>query len=224
MPNRRKRPKDSIFPRKPLSRGSLPKNDSPHPELGFFSPRSFRRLSFWVAVALLAVAGIGAVVMTPPGARLSDAAVPPAGQITTAETIPTASPVGFVAVDQAAIVTGTRVVADNPFASAGSHPTAPVLRFSHLRYAWSECPEPPASASRVIWQSRAWLPRRPGSKKGFRSQRKHRGQRIAKTNAALRLDAKRVKASVPISLVGLDKRGRLHFRAGHGDPLGHHGD
>ena len=33
-----------------------------------------------------------------------------------------------------------------------------------------------------------------------------------------------VKASVPISLVGLDKRGRLHFRAGHGDPLGHHGD
>jgi hypothetical protein len=29
-----------------------------------------------------------------------------------------------------------------------------------------------------------------------------------------------VKASVPISLVGLDKRGRLHFRAGHGDPLG----
>ena len=28
-----------------------------------------------------------------------------------------------------------------------------------------------------------------------------------------------VKASVPISLVGLDKRGRLHFRAGHGDPM-----
>ena len=33
-----------------------------------------------------------------------------------------------------------------------------------------------------------------------------------------------VKASVPISLVGLDKRGRLNFRTGHGDPLGHHGD
>ena len=90
-----------------------------HPELGFFSPRRFRRLSFWVAVAFLAVAGIGAVVMTPPGARLSDAAVPPAGQITTAETIPTASPVGFAAVDQAAIVTGTRVVADKSFCVSG---------------------------------------------------------------------------------------------------------
>ena len=162
-----------------------------HPELGFFSPRRFRRLSLWVAVAFLAEAGIGAVVMTPPGARLSDAAVPPAGQITTAETIPTASPVGFVAVDQAAIVTGTRVVADKSIASAGSHLTATVLRFSYRRYAWSECPEPPASANRVIWQSRAGLPQRPGSKKGLRSQRKHRGQRIAKTNAALSLDAKR---------------------------------
>jgi hypothetical protein len=81
--------------------------------------------------------------------------------------------------------------ADNPFASAGSHPTATVLRFSYLRYAWSECPEPPASASRVIWQSRARLPRRPGSKKGLRSRKKHRSQRIAKTNAALNLDAKR---------------------------------
>jgi len=40
---------------------------------------------------------------------------------------------------------------------------------------------------------------------------------------APRLKAPVVKASVPISLVGLDKRGRLHFRAGHGDPLGHHG-
>ncbi len=89
------------------------------PELGFFSARRFRRLSFWVAVAFLAVAGIGAVVMTPPGARLSDAAVPPAGQITTAETIPTASPVGFAAVDQAAIVTGTRVVADKSFCVSG---------------------------------------------------------------------------------------------------------
>jgi hypothetical protein len=90
-----------------------------HAELGFFSPRRFRRLSFWVAVAFLAVAGIGAVVMTPPGARLSDAAVPPAGQITPAESIPTASPVGFAAVDQAAIVTGTRVVADKSFCVSG---------------------------------------------------------------------------------------------------------
>jgi hypothetical protein len=89
------------------------------PELGFFSARRFRRLSFWVAVAFLAVAGIGAVIMTPPGARLSDAAVPPAGQITTAETIPTASPVGFAAVDQAAIVTDTRVVADKSFCVGG---------------------------------------------------------------------------------------------------------
>ena len=89
------------------------------PKSGVFSSRRFRRLSFWVAVAFLAMAGIGAVVMTPPGARLSDAAVPPAGQITTAETIPTASPVGFAAVDQAAIVTGTRVVADKSFCVRG---------------------------------------------------------------------------------------------------------
>ena len=90
-----------------------------HPKSGFFSPRRFRRLSFWVAVAFLAVAGIGAVVMIPPGARLSDAAVPPAGQITTAESIPTASPVGFVAVNQVAIVTDTRVVADKSFCVSG---------------------------------------------------------------------------------------------------------
>jgi hypothetical protein len=83
-----------------------------HTEFGFVSPRRFRRHSFWVAMALLAVAGIGAAVMTPPGARVSDAAVAPAGQMTAA----TASP----AVDQqVANLNGTQVVADKRFCVAG---------------------------------------------------------------------------------------------------------
>jgi hypothetical protein len=62
---------------------------------------------------------IGAVVMTAPGARLSDAAVASAGQVSAAETIPTASPVGFVAVNQGAIVNGTQVVVEKPFCVSG---------------------------------------------------------------------------------------------------------
>jgi hypothetical protein len=85
-----------------------------HTEFGFVSPSRFRRRRLWVMLALLlAIAGIGAAVTTPPGARVSDAAVVPAGQITVAATIPTASPVGFVAADQqAAVINGTRVVPD----------------------------------------------------------------------------------------------------------------
>jgi hypothetical protein len=89
-------------------------------EFGLVSPSRFRRRSLWVALALLAVAGIGAAVTTPPGARVSDAAVAPASQITAAETIPTASPVGFVAINQqAAVINGTRGVADKPFCVGG---------------------------------------------------------------------------------------------------------
>jgi hypothetical protein len=92
-----------------------------HAEFGFVSPRRFRRRSLWVVLALLlAGAGIGAAVTTPPGARVSDAAVAPAGQITAAETIPISSPVGFVAVNQqTAVINGTRVVADKPFCVGG---------------------------------------------------------------------------------------------------------
>jgi hypothetical protein len=90
-----------------------------YPECGFFSPRRFLRFCLWVAVALLAVAGIGAVVMTPPGARLSDAAVASTGQMSAADTIPTSSPVGFVPVNRAASVNGTQVLVDNAFCVSG---------------------------------------------------------------------------------------------------------
>ena len=118
---------------------SVPTPQYVYPECGFFSPRRFRRFCLWVAVALLAVAGIGAVVMTPPGARLSDAAVASTGQMSAADTIPTSSPVGFVPVNRAASVNGTQVLVDNAFCVSGQ-PT------DGRRYAWSECPEPPASA------------------------------------------------------------------------------
>jgi hypothetical protein len=92
-----------------------------HTDFGFVSPGGFRRRSLWVMLTLLlAAAGIGAAVTTPPGARVSGAAVAPAGQIAAAETIPTASPVGFVAAhQQAAVINGTRVVADKPFCVGG---------------------------------------------------------------------------------------------------------
>jgi hypothetical protein len=90
-----------------------------HTEFGFVSPRRFRYRSLWIALALLAVSGIGAAVMIPPGARVSDAAVAAAGQIAAVETIPTASPTGFVAVNQQATTNGTQAVADKPFCVGG---------------------------------------------------------------------------------------------------------
>jgi hypothetical protein len=90
-----------------------------HTEFGFVSPRRFRYRSLWIALAFLAVSGIGAAVMIPPGAHVSDAAAAPAGQIAAVETIPTASPTGFVAVNQQATANGTQAVADKPFCVGG---------------------------------------------------------------------------------------------------------
>ena len=71
-----------------------------HPEFRFISPKQRFRRRLCVALASLAVAGIGAALMVPSGARNSDAAVAPMDQLFSVETIPTVSPAGNGAVDQ----------------------------------------------------------------------------------------------------------------------------
>lgn len=71
-----------------------------HPEFRFISPKQHFRRRLCVALASLAVAGIGAALMAPSGARNSDAAVAPMDQLSSVLTIPTVSPAGNGAVDQ----------------------------------------------------------------------------------------------------------------------------
>ena len=130
--------------------------------------------------------------MTPPGARLSDAAVAPAGQMSTADTIPTSSPVGFVPVNRAAIVNGTQVLVDNAFCVSGQPTDGNCVAFQLPKVRMVRVPRAASIGQQGnSAKSGVAAPGRPRSIRGLQSQRKHRGRRIAETNAALSLDAKR---------------------------------
>lgn len=110
-----------------------------HPDFRFLSPKQRLRRRLWLALACLGVVGIGAAIMAPPSAFKSDAAIAPRDPVSRAETIPTASPVGYAAVDpQPANEHGARDIAQKPFCLGPAHPTEAVFRFSYPRYAWSE--------------------------------------------------------------------------------------
>jgi len=87
-----------------------------HPDFRFLSPKQRLRRRLWLALACLGVVGIGAAIMAPPSAFKSDAAIAPRDPVSRAETIPTASPVGYAAVDpQPANELGARDIAQKPF-------------------------------------------------------------------------------------------------------------
>jgi len=87
-----------------------------HPDFRFLSPKQRLRRRLWLALACLGVVGIGAAIMAPPSAFKSDAAIAPRDPVSRAETIPTASPVGYAAVDpQPANEHGARDIAQKPF-------------------------------------------------------------------------------------------------------------
>ena len=87
-----------------------------HPDFRFVSPKQRLRRRLWLALACLGVVGAGAAIMAPPSAFKSDAAIAPSDPVSRAETIQTASPVGYAAVDpQPANEHGARDVAQKPF-------------------------------------------------------------------------------------------------------------
>lgn len=87
-----------------------------HPDFRFLSPKQRLRRRLWLALACLGVVGIGAAIMARPSASESDAAIAPRDPVSRAETIPTASPVGYAAVDpQLASEHGAQVIAQKPF-------------------------------------------------------------------------------------------------------------
>jgi hypothetical protein len=87
-----------------------------HPQFRYRSPKQCFRPRLWLALACLGVVGIGAAIMAPPSAFKSDAAIAPRDPVSPAETIPTASPVGYAAVDpRPASEHGAQVIAQKPF-------------------------------------------------------------------------------------------------------------
>ena len=92
----------------------MPSHRYVHPQFRYRSPK--QRLRLWLALACLGVVGIGAAIMAPPRASKSDAAIAPRAPVSRAETIPTASPVGYAAVDPPpASEHGAQVIAQKPF-------------------------------------------------------------------------------------------------------------
>jgi hypothetical protein len=81
-----------------------------HPD-SFLSPKQRFRRRLWLALACLGAVGIGAATLVPPSATKSDAAIAPRDPVSRAETVPTASPVGYAAVDpQIASEHGAQVI------------------------------------------------------------------------------------------------------------------
>jgi hypothetical protein len=94
----------------------VPSHRYVHPQFRYRSPKQRLRRSLLLALACLGVVGIAAAIMAPPSASQSDAAVAPRDPVSRAETIPTASPVGYAAVDpQPATEHGAQVIAQKPF-------------------------------------------------------------------------------------------------------------
>jgi hypothetical protein len=87
-----------------------------HSQFRYRSSKQRLRRCLWLALAGLGVIGIGAAIMAPPSASKSDVAIAPRDPVFRAETIPTASPVGYAAVDpQLASERGAQVISQKPF-------------------------------------------------------------------------------------------------------------
>jgi len=90
------------------------------PAFGSISTKRLSRRRLWIGLACLTVVMIGAFVMIPPGARVSDAAVAPVDN-SSSETIP-ATRLGDSAIDpQVTIVNGAEAGLDKPYCVIGQH-------------------------------------------------------------------------------------------------------
>jgi hypothetical protein len=94
----------------------VPSHQDVHPQFRYRSPKQCLRRRLWLALACLGVVGIGAALMIPPNASKSDAAIAGRDPVSRTETIPTASLVGYAAIDpQPASEHGAQVLAQKPF-------------------------------------------------------------------------------------------------------------
>jgi hypothetical protein len=91
----------------------VPASQYVHPEFGFLCPTPRFRRRLRLALACLAVAGIGAGVMAAPGGPKLDAALTPVDQASIGDSIPAPSLTPFVGT-QRAIVQGAPAAADKP--------------------------------------------------------------------------------------------------------------
>jgi hypothetical protein len=91
----------------------VPASQYVHPEFGILCPTPRFRRRLRLALACLAVAGIGAGVMAAPGVPKLDAALTPVDQASIGERIPAPSPAPFVGA-QRAVVEGALSAADKP--------------------------------------------------------------------------------------------------------------
>ena len=98
-----------------LWRVALPPSDYFHPEFGFLCPTPRFRRRLRVALACLAVAGVGAAVIAAADGPKLDAAVTRADEASIAETVPATSLAPSAAVaSRPPVVEGAQIVADNP--------------------------------------------------------------------------------------------------------------
>ena len=158
-----------------------------HPEFRFISPKQRFRRRLCVALASLAVAGIGAALMVPSGARNSDAAVAPMDQLSSVLTIPTVSPAGNGAVDQRpARGSVAQAVAQKRVCLGPSGPDGSCVPFQppKVRMVRVGTPGPLMSGRRATPQRRLRPRRRPNSPKGSGRQTNRRHRRIIRTNVA----------------------------------------
>ena len=91
----------------------VPASQYVHPEFGFLCPTPRFRRRLRLALACLAVAGIGAGVMAAPGGPKLDAALTPVDQASIGDSVPAPSLTPFVGT-QRAIVQGAPAAADKP--------------------------------------------------------------------------------------------------------------
>jgi hypothetical protein len=118
-----------------------------HSGYRFLSPKQRLRRRLWLALVCLGVVGIGAAMMVPPSAFKSDAAIVPGDSVSRAETIPTASPVGFAAADpQPASEHGARDIAQKPFCLGSSPSDGSCLSFQLPKVRMVRVPTPRAAS------------------------------------------------------------------------------
>ena len=91
----------------------MPASQYVHPEFGFLCPTPRFRRRLRLALACLAVAGIGAGVLAAPGGPKLDAALTPVDQASIGDSIPAPSLTPFVGT-QRAVVQGAPAAADKP--------------------------------------------------------------------------------------------------------------
>jgi hypothetical protein len=106
-----------------------------HPEFGFFCPAPRLRRGLRV-LACLAMAGVGAAVMTAAERPEVDAAVTHVHEAAVVETVSATSPLPFAGVGTELTAVGPQIASDRPPAPATSGPRGIAFRSSCASRAW----------------------------------------------------------------------------------------